>query len=86
MRGGGGGNLLASFLVLQLNDSFTAFLFCLLRASPVVLGRTEWPDSGDWLVPAPVGQTDPQVVVPVHPLITLMLHLLFTFVFLYIGL
>lgn len=54
-RSGGGGNLLANFLVFLLNDSFTAFLFCLLRASPVVLGRVEWPDSRGWLVLAPGG-------------------------------
>lgn len=54
-RGGGGSSLLASFLVLQLNDSFTASLFCLLRACPVVLGRIEWPDSRGWLVRAPGG-------------------------------
>lgn len=54
-RGGDGGSLLASFLVRQLNDSFSAFLFCLLRASSVVLGRIEGPDSRGWLVPAPGG-------------------------------
>lgn len=36
---------LASFLVLQFNDIFSAFLFSLLRARPVVLERVERPDS-----------------------------------------
>lgn len=51
-----GGNLLASFLVLQLNVIFRTFLFSLLRVRPVALGRIEWLDSRGWLVPAPGGR------------------------------
>lgn len=77
LQGRGGGRLLAGLPVLQLSDIFQSVLFCPLRACPVVVGRVAWPESG-------AGR--PHVVVPVRPLITLLLRLLFTFVLLYIGL
>lgn len=88
-----GGSLLASFPGPQVSDIsqsvfffffFGIFVFSPLKGHPVALGRVEGPDCG--LAVSALGHRPPRGVCPLHPLAILMLHLLFTFVLLYIGL
>lgn len=80
-----GGSLLASFPGPQVSDiSQSVFVFSPLKGLPVALGRVEGPNCG--LVVSALGHRLARGVCPLHPLAILMLHLLFTFVLLYIGL
>lgn len=79
-----GGNLLASIPGPQFNAISQHFCFPLWGPSSCIgkgWGAWFW----GWLVPA-LGGRLARGVCPLHPLIILMLHLLFTFVLLYIGL
>lgn len=84
-----GGSLLASFPGPQVSDiSQSGFFFFFfsspLKGHPVALGRVEGPDCG--LAVSALGHRLARGVCLLHPLAILMLHLLFTFVLLYIGL
>lgn len=79
-----GGSLLASFPGPQVSDISQSVFFSPLKGHPVALGRVEGPDCG--LAVSALGHGLARGVCPLHPLAILMLHLLFTFVLLYIGL
>lgn len=63
---------------------FFFFFSSPLKGHQVALGRVEGPDCG--LAVSALGHRLARGVCPLHPLAILMLHLLFTFVLLYIGL
>lgn len=76
---------LPAFQALRSVTSLRAFfVFSPLKGLPVALGRVEGPNCG--LVVSALGHRLARGVCPLHPLAILMLHLLFTFVLLYIGL
>lgn len=72
--------------VTSLRAVFFFFFFFSspLKGHPVALGRVEGPDCG--LAVSALGHRLARGVCLLHPLAILMLHLLFTFVLLYIGL
>lgn len=80
---------LPAFQALRSVTCLRAVLFFFFFSSPlkghqVALGRVEGPDCG--LAVSALGHRLARGVCPLHPLAILMLHLLFTFVLLYIGL
>lgn len=76
---------LPAFQALRSVTSLRAFFdFSPLKGHPVALGRVEGPNCG--LAVSALGHRLARGVCPLHPLAILMLHLLFTFVLLYIGL
>lgn len=81
---------LPAFQALRSVTSLRAVLFFFfffsspLKGHQVALGRVEGPDCG--LAVSALGHRLARGVCPLHPLAILMLHLLFTFVLLYIGL
>lgn len=74
---------LPAFWSLSSMTSLRAFLFSRLKVRPVALGRVEGPDWAGWC--QLLGADWPECV-SLSPFVLLMLHLLFTFVLLYIGL
>lgn len=80
-----GGSLLASFLGPQVSDiSQSVFCFFSSEGPSSCTGEVDGPNCG--LVVSALGHRLARGVCPLHPLAILMLHLLFTFVLLYIGL